>query len=236
MKKHAGTLIGAICIFLFAQSGYAGIDQPQLAEKGSKAKSKSKIQIDGCGRGTCCTPGPTGATGPTGPSGATGSGFTEAYASAFQLEDLDLGEKDIGDVVQLPFTTMDYSKDITLDSSTDTFTLPKGEYLVDFHFIIDDDSKYAFDRMYLDIGGSEVNVAWAPGAYEPDDPNDVFDNSLASFSGSTIFDVPDDDTQVQFFIRINRKEKAGAKFIFKDPNSTHNYPTRIVFRKLGEVT
>jgi hypothetical protein len=240
MRNHLRLIFGAICFCFLAQSGFAEEgNQPQLVEKGSKAKSKSEIKIfgflgnqSGC-RGATGAKGPTGPMGPTGARGPDGTGFTDAYAAAFQLEEVNLGEKFIDEIIRLPFSTLDYSKNITLDAGTDTFTLPKGIYIVDFQFMIDDDSKYAFNKMYFTIDGSELNVAWAPGRYEPDE-NDVADNSLASFSGSTIFEAPEDETEVRFFMRINRKD-GNPDFIFTDPNATFNYPTRIVFRKIAEV-
>jgi len=240
MRHHLKLIFGALCLCLLTQSGFAE-DEAQLVEKGARSKSKTQIIYSGSFGNECgCTgsigeTGPTGPAGPSGPTGPGGTGFTDAYAAAFQLGEVNLQEKFIDDVIRLPFSCLDYSKNITLDATSDTFTLPKGVYIVDFQFMIDDDSSYAFDRMYLTIGGSELNVAWAPGGYEPDE-NDVSDNSLSSFSGSTIFETPEDGTEVRFFMRINRKKSSGTPdFIFTDPNATENYPTRIVFRKIDEA-
>lgn len=226
--KVAGTLL---CCLLLQQVQAVDTspddEQGHLCEKGSKSKSEIILDMPVCSSPR--KPGPKGDPGPR------GHGFSQAYASAYQSLEVNLGEKFIDDIVQLPFDTVDYSKRITLDDVTNTFTLPKGVYLVDFQFVIDDDSKYAFGQMYFDIGGVPLNVSWAPAGNDPDEGG-----SLSSFSGSTIFEVPANGTPVAFFMKINRKETLSDPtpnydFVFKYPSADNNYPTRIVFRKIASL-
>jgi len=218
--KVVGTLL--CCVLLQQAHGLSPDDeQAYLTEKGSK--SKSKIILDMPVQNCPHKPGPKGCTGPRGPS------YSQAYAAAYQSVEVNLGEKFIDDVIQLPFDTLDYAKRISLDDVTNTFTLPKGVYIVDFQFAIDDDSEYAFGQMYLDIGGVPLNLGWAPAVNDPD-----VGGSLSSFSGSTIFEVHTDDTQASFFMKINRKE-GNESFVFKYPSVDNNHPTRIVFRKIASL-
>jgi hypothetical protein len=212
---------------LQAMEESSGSTENQVVEKKSKADSNIKL--------VGFTSGGKGAKGATGPTGSTGTGFSEAYAAAFQLDDINLGEKVVGDIIQLPFSNLDYARNITLDTETNTFTLPKGVYKVDFQFITAT-ANYQFGEMYLTLGGSKLNVAWVVSNYRPDSTN--FDNRATSFAGSTIFEVVEENTAVQFFMKINNffaHTPANTLFIFTDPDRDGNYPTRIVFKKIAEL-
>jgi len=214
------------------ESSSAQTAQYQLAEKGSKAKSKSKI-IAGdnlsCFGGMCSGPtGPQGAAGPKGSTGAQGEPFTPAYAVAVQECPKNFGEVVIDDIILLPFSSLEYAQGITFDSTTDTFTLPKGVFTLHFQFMTDD-RRVMFDPVYLKIGGCDLTLARTSTVYDPD-------NSLSSFSGSTIFEIPADGTEVQLYAKVLAIAYGGSRdLIITDPNTGQNYPVRIVFQKIGEI-
>jgi len=170
--------------------------------------------------------GPQGATGATGCMGPQGESFSPVYLSATQEGSVNKGSVSVGDLVTIPFSSVDYAQGISLDSASDTFTLPKGVYTVQFQFMTDD-KKILFDPIYLDIGGSQLALSRAAAVYDPD-------NSLADFSGSTIFEVLENDTEVKLCAKILA---ASGDLIFTNPNNIDpNNPVRIVFQKIGDLT
>ena len=202
-------------------------EQHQTVEKGCKAKSKAEIKITGSSN--CCkAKGPIGKRGAEGAEGLPGEGLIHAYAAAYQGESQNLGQPSAGESITVPFTTLDHAVEITLDSDTDTFTLPKGIYTVRFQFLIKTDKDYSFNRIYLDIGGSELNMTWNSTQYDPPDSK-----ALSSFKGSTIFQVLADDTAVR--LRGELKLVDTDDLIFKDQEAPLNYPARIVFEKIADL-
>jgi hypothetical protein len=209
------------------ESCSADTEQYQLAEKGCKSESKSKIRVGDGSRhhSTTCLKGATGATGAT---GAQGKPFTPVYAMAFQESSKNFGTASPGDILLLPFSTLESAQGITLNSTTDTFTLPKGVFTVQFQFITDD-KRVLFDPVYLKIGGSDLTLARISVVYDPD-------STLSSFSGSTIFQVCENDTQVQLYAKVLAIASGTPQdLVITDPNTDQNYPVRIVFQKIGEV-
>ncbi len=227
------TLLQAIGIFLYsvcfqqlqAIEVTSGETESQLIEKTSRSDSKSKIKLTGLSGGI-------GATGATGEMGLAGTGFSEAYATAFQLEDVDLGVLNVGDIVQLPFSNLDFAKGITLDTTTNTFCIPKGVYVLDFLFTIRGSfsSGYKFEKIFLTLGASEALVPWVERYSAADDI--LLD--VRSFSGSTIFKVFEESTPVQFSMEIREKHAVDPLILVN--YTDHNYPSRIVFRKIADLS
>jgi len=220
-------IIGAISLCLLSQqiqaSGISQEDtQHRLVEKGAKSKSKAKIELDGLpsGKGSSC--GPKGCTGPVGPK------CRPVYAAAFQESPKNFGIPSVGDIITLPFTTLDYSRGITLDALTDTFTLPKGMYTVRFQFMRHgEDDNITFSSIYLDIGGFQHPLTWNASEYDP-----ASSSSIVSFSGASLFEVPIDDTQVQIRMLVGALDSSPDELIFVDSGTPLNYPTRVVFEQI----
>ena len=213
--------------FQQVQATTTSADTPSFfTEKRCRSTSKSEINLN-LVRQKPPVQGPRGAIGVTGPA------FMPVYVTAFQREAKDCGILPEGTLVTVPFSTIDYARGGALDSATDTFTLPKGVYAMSFFFVIKNEksqgSFYTFDPLYLDIGGSQLNLAYTVAGY--------FTSSgvpFSSFYGSTIFEVPEDNTQIalRFQIKTALPEEA---FIFVDLRRDSNYPTRIVFQKIGAL-
>jgi hypothetical protein len=192
----------------------------QTTTKGSHSSSKSKLDLNLRNR-PATIPGERGATGPT------GTPFVPVYAAAFQENAQDFGILSAGVTVTVPFTTIDYSNGISLNSASNTFTLPMGTYFVYFQFSYEGDRNgYIFDPLYLNVGGSQINLSTFSGGTN--------NNDIAVFFGSTIFDVPEDNTQVSLRFKIKTVLSANP-LIFTAPSIANNYPTRIVFQKIDEL-
>jgi len=217
-------MIGVLCCFALLQLNATDNSvepEHQIVEKRSKSDSKIKLR-------DFTTGGSIGATGDKGPTGPAGEGFSEAYISAFQLEDVNLGVLETGDIVHVPLSNVDYAKNISLDTNTSTFTLPKGIYLFDFQFLIAE-INYTFKRMFLTLGASEHLTAWSQGTIIS-----APSESLSSFFGSTIFEITEDNTQVQFLLEI--LNPTGQPFVFTNLGMDDNYPTRLVVRKIANLS
>jgi hypothetical protein len=216
MKLYLRSITLTFLCLLFQQTqAIESIDKEQhIAEKGSRADSKSKLKMIN----------PAKIGGPTGPTGAPGSSLTPAYAAAYQEDQKNLGEQAIGNIVTAPFTTMDYARGITLDPPSDTFTLPKGIYTVRFQFMLSlDSSQYNFSSVFLSICCSKLNLAWS---------HTSAITGQRCIVGSTIFQVSKKDTKIKLCLEV---ASSGGELIFVDGNTPLNYPTRIVFEKIAEL-
>jgi len=234
MKRYL-KIAGVICFCLLFQEAYGS--ENQLLEKGSKAKSEATIKIDSS-FDSCSVPGPQGPVGPAGSQGEEGpQGETldPVYASAFQSEPKNFGQPATGSTITVPFTTLDYTKGIEFDSTTDTFTLPKGIYTVRFQFLLGNADDYGFSTVFLSVGGCQHKLTWTGAGYDPGDSGQY--QSLSSFTGSSIFQVPADDTEVKLCATTNQDDN--DDLIFADPIdgglTTYNYPARIVFEKVANI-
>jgi len=180
-----------------------------LVEKGSKSESKSKVKVN-----------ENAMKGPQGPTGAPGASLTPVYASAHQKESvIQTGESvNGGFVITVPFSTLESTRGISLNADLDTFTFPKGIYTVRFGFVIRD--TLTLNPIYLDIGGSQLNLAWNPTAFRS-----------RFFTGSTVFQISEDDTKVKLCVITD----ASDTLFFDDDATALNYPTSIVFEKIADI-
>jgi len=166
-------------------------------------------------------PGPQGPTGPTGP---TGPETPSIRATAYQS-----GAKGVAgeSTIVLPFDTIEEANGITLDNNI--FTLPQGTYSMHFQFTIDNistEKPFAFSQMKLKVGcGTYIPLNW--NAARNDRPH-VHENSWTSFSGQMIFNVPEDETKVMVVL----SRTSSSPFVFDDPTSANNFPTRIDFHRI----
>jgi len=216
MKTH---LTAALSLCLFFQQGLFAdsLKQDQIIEKGSKSEASSTINLN-------LTKQKPSIPGQQGPKGATGLAFTPTYAAAFLEGSKDCGFLAEGAVVTVPFSSIDFGEGISLDSSTSIFTMPKGTYSVCFQVVMDNES-YSFDPVYLDIDGTQLILARTISKQPP---------PYHTLSGSTLFDIPNDNAQVTLRLQIKAAPLSAGSVIFADPLADQNYPTRIVFQKIGE--
>ena len=221
MKTYS-RIIGALSLCLLFQQMQAAETPPddtnqyQLVAKGSGSKSESEFKLNPGGKG------------PPGCAGPRGRCCTPAYALAYQVDPVDKGALIAGDPVTIPLDTLARSEGITFDGPTDTLTLPKGVYSMHFQSMHDENS-HLLDPVYLDIGGVPLNLAWISTIHDPD-------NKYTTYSGSTIFEVPANNTPVKLCTQVKSVEGSGRKLIFKDPNTALNYPVRVVFQKIDDLS
>jgi len=137
--------------------------------------------------------------------------FTPAYATLVQAEASPfLSTKEL----TVPFDQIRTTREITLDTTTDTFTLPRGIYSIDFQIALElqtgeypspgpvEDAIEITD-VYLDLnnGSSIVPLDWGvsfAGLYENSDGGNRY--SWTVLSGSKLFFVGSDNTVVKCIV------------------------------------
>jgi len=256
MKKQLSIILGtlSLCCLLSANIE-ASVSSGTLAEKGSKAKAKAKIVMP-CG--PCCPERPPcppkkppcPAEKPPCPTKKPPSPQS-AYATLIYAETETDPWINALDII-VPFTSIQAAKNVTLDTATSTFTLPKGTYSINFQFVIitdgsgntakDNVSFLRFTNMYLDLnnGASTVALDWAMGL---DDSGNMNSAPWASFSGSKIFSVAADNTVVKFVLHrteeisgtLNIKFSSQFDIYASFADLLNNNAVRVTLHKIDDV-
>jgi len=188
MRKCLLTILGAVSICCLISTP-AMASSKKHGKKGVKARSTTECTTEATTRGTVFSP-------------AYGTLVHDGATSPYPDTVVD---------ITVPFTAIQVERNITLDTTNDTFTLPKGVYALNFQlFTLTDNNGNTtsqntelllFSDIYLDInnGSAIVKLDWA---MSYDNSNIVTSPTVfATFSGSKIFSIGADNTVVRFKIK-----------------------------------
>ena len=255
MKKQLLLILSALSICCLLSVNIEASDfNGTLQEKGSKAKAKAKIIMSGnsCCQGELKSPGLTGPTGPTGPAG-TPSPVHATLAQDGASEWFGVNDEGTNalDPITVPLNEIDLetAKGVTFSAANNSFTLSKGFYTIHFECAMtthDSDGvvSFRFTDVYLDLNNnsSRIPLSWIL-AMHGETETTFFslnnDSQWGCMSGSKLFKISEDDTEVKLMISRLQGSRFHMRFEFPGKEtynpSLNNKAVRITLHKVSDL-
>ena len=209
MNKQLTCILSALAVCCLLVASSEALERP--VEKGSKAKAEAKVVVpcgNPCpGKPPCKKPPCKKPPCPVPPPCPPQPKCPQAVYGTIVFTGMADNEWISAPEIIVPLSDLQKAQGITLDAGSNTFTLPKGTYTLHFQFVIrtDDDEPpiplgfLKFTKMYLDINNdaSRVPLDWAMAL---DDSGSANQNPWVSITGSRVFSVSSDDTDVKIVL------------------------------------